>query len=55
MNITSFDDLLQAARAQSEPQRLLFVFAGTLNAARGLPGYSDYMTRVRYRLLPGVW
>jgi protein-S-isoprenylcysteine O-methyltransferase Ste14 len=21
----------------------------------GLPGYSDYMTRVRYRLLPGVW
>ena len=28
MNITSFDDLLRAARAQSEPQRLLFVFAG---------------------------
>jgi protein-S-isoprenylcysteine O-methyltransferase Ste14 len=23
--------------------------------ARGLPGYSDYMTRVRYRLVPGVW
>jgi protein-S-isoprenylcysteine O-methyltransferase Ste14 len=21
----------------------------------GQPGYSDYMTRVRYRLLPGVW
>ncbi|OKO77862.1 isoprenylcysteine carboxylmethyltransferase family protein [Bradyrhizobium sp. AS23.2] len=21
----------------------------------GLPGYSDYATRVRYRLLPGVW
>ncbi|MCK1275566.1 isoprenylcysteine carboxylmethyltransferase family protein [Bradyrhizobium sp. 61] len=21
----------------------------------GLPGYSDYMSRVRYRLLPGVW
>ncbi|MDI3564409.1 isoprenylcysteine carboxylmethyltransferase family protein [Bradyrhizobium sp. Arg816] len=21
----------------------------------GLPGYSSYMTRVRYRLLPGVW
>jgi protein-S-isoprenylcysteine O-methyltransferase Ste14 len=21
----------------------------------GLPGYSDYTTRVRYRLLPGVW
>ena len=28
MNITNFDDLLQAARAQPEPQRLLFVFAG---------------------------
>ena len=28
MNIASFDDLLQAARLQSEPQRLLFVFAG---------------------------
>jgi hypothetical protein len=27
MNISSFDDLLRAARAQSEPQRLLFVFA----------------------------
>lgn len=27
MNISSFDDLLQAARQQSEPQRLLFVFA----------------------------
>ena len=21
----------------------------------GLPGYSDYVTRIRYRLLPGVW
>ncbi|HUF19707.1 MAG TPA: ribonucleotide reductase subunit alpha [Burkholderiales bacterium] len=28
MNISSFDDLLEAARAQPEPQRLLFVFAG---------------------------
>jgi hypothetical protein len=28
MNITSFDDLLRAAKAQPEPQRLLFVFAG---------------------------
>jgi len=28
MNIEHFDDLLLAARAQSEPQRLLFVFAG---------------------------
>lgn len=28
MDISSFDDLLQAARAQPEPQRLLFVFAG---------------------------
>ncbi|SFC20200.1 hypothetical protein SAMN05216344_11139 [Polaromonas sp. OV174] len=28
MDISSFDDLLQAARAQPLPQRLLFVFAG---------------------------
>src|SRR5690606_5557179 len=28
MQISRFDDLLQAARAQAEPQRLLFVFAG---------------------------
>jgi hypothetical protein len=28
MNITHFNDLLRAARAQPEPQRLLFVFAG---------------------------
>lgn len=27
MNISSFDDLLQAAKQQPEPQRLLFVFA----------------------------
>jgi hypothetical protein len=27
MSISSFDDLLQAARQQPEPQRLLFVFA----------------------------
>lgn len=26
MNISSFDDLLRAARQQAEPQRLLFVF-----------------------------
>jgi hypothetical protein len=28
MEIASFDDLLRAARAQADPQRLLFVFAG---------------------------
>jgi len=28
MEISCFDDLLQAARAQAESQRLLFVFAG---------------------------
>lgn len=28
MEISCFDDLLQAARVQPEPQRLLFVFAG---------------------------
>jgi hypothetical protein len=30
MNISSFDDLLRTAREQSEPQRLLFVFANTV-------------------------
>jgi hypothetical protein len=29
LNIHTFDDLLRAARQQPEPQRLLFVFAGT--------------------------
>lgn len=28
MELTSFDDLLQAARTQHDPQRLLLVFAG---------------------------
>lgn len=28
MTISSFDDLIQAAALQSQPQRLLFVFAG---------------------------
>jgi hypothetical protein len=28
VSISTFDDLLRAARRQSEPQRLLFVFAG---------------------------
>ena len=28
MDISSFDDLLSAAREQSQPQRLLFVFVG---------------------------
>jgi hypothetical protein len=35
MSISSFDDLLRAAREQSEPQRLLFVFANAV-----LPGNS---------------
>jgi len=30
MSISSFDDLLRAAREQSEPQRLLFVFANAV-------------------------
>ena len=40
----------------------LFIVAVSLRAigeenklARELPGYRDYMTRVRYRLVPGVW
>lgn len=30
MSISNFDDLLRAAREQSEPQRLLFVFANAV-------------------------
>jgi hypothetical protein len=44
MNITSFDDLLRAARAQPEPQRLLFVFAGA-----DLPEDSTPEQRARFQ------
>ena len=37
MTIASFDDLLQAARQQSEPQRLLFVFANAERPQEGTP------------------
>lgn len=43
MNISSFDGLLQAARQQTEPQRLLFVFA---NAS--LPDGSSAAQRARF-------
>jgi hypothetical protein len=43
MNISSFDDLLRAAREQSEPQRLLFVFANAL-----LPDDSTPEQRARF-------
>ena len=43
MDILSFDDLLQAARAQSQPQRLLFVFAGV-----ELPDDSTPVQRARF-------
>jgi hypothetical protein len=41
--ISTFDDLLHAARAQREPQRLLFVFAGA-----ELPADSTPEQRARY-------
>lgn len=44
MNISSFDDLLMAARQQEEPQRLLFVFAGA-----ELPDDSTAAQRERFR------
>lgn len=37
MNITSFSDLLRAAKIQPEPQRLLFVFAGAELPATASP------------------
>ena len=43
MDISSFDDLLHAAREQPEPQRLLFVFAGA-----ELPEDSTPEQRARY-------
>ncbi len=43
MNISSFDDLLRAAREQSEPQRLLFVFANAV-----LPDDSKPEQRARF-------
>ncbi len=43
MNITNFDDLLQAAAMQPEPQRLLFVFAG-----KELPDDATLAQRVRF-------
>lgn len=43
MDISSFDDLLRAARAQPEPQRLLFVFA-----AAELPEDSTSEQRARF-------
>lgn len=44
MNISSFDDLLMAARQQEEPQRLLFVFAGA-----ELPADSTAAQRERFQ------
>jgi hypothetical protein len=43
MSISSFDDLLQAARQQTEPQRLLFVFASA-----DLPDDSTPVQRERF-------
>ena len=43
MNISSFDDLLCAARKQPEPQRLLFVFANAM-----LPDDSAPEQRARF-------
>ena len=43
MDISSFDDLLRAAREQSEPQRLLFVFANAV-----LPDDSTPNQRARF-------
>ena len=43
MEITTFDDLLQAARKQPEPQRLLFVFAGA-----ELPEHATALQRAQF-------
>ncbi len=43
MTISSFDDLLRSARAQAEPQRLLFVFV-----TAGLPDDATVQERTRF-------
>ena len=43
MTLTSFDDLLQVARQQPQPQRLLLVFAGA-----SLPADADAAQRERF-------
>lgn len=43
MDISSFDELLLAARGQSEPQRLLLVFAGA-----GLPAGATTEQKTRF-------
>ena len=43
MTISSFDDLLSATRAQSEPQRLLFVFT-----TAGVPDDATAQQRMRF-------
>jgi hypothetical protein len=48
MNITHFDDLLQAARQQPEPQRLLFVFV-----AAELPSDATEAERQRFEQAGG--
>ncbi len=44
MNLSTFDDLLRAARAQPEPQRMLFVFANA-----DLPEDSTPKQRARFQ------
>ncbi len=44
MTISSFDDLLRSARAQSQPQRLLFVFASA-----GLPDDATPQQRANFQ------
>jgi hypothetical protein len=53
MHIASFDDLLQAARLQSEPQLLLFVFAGAeLPVGASAAQRADYAAGVGGELAP---
>jgi protein-S-isoprenylcysteine O-methyltransferase Ste14 len=49
---------LVAGIAMSPLLALLFagrIVIGERALAAGLPGYSDYTTRVRNRLVPGLW
>ena len=44
LNISTFDDLLRAARQQPQPQRLLFVFAGAELPENSTPSNARVLT-----------
>ena len=52
--INHFDDLLHAARAQRERQRLLLVFAGTELPEDATPGQRERFAQSRFNVTVGA-